>query len=438
MASSEGRYEIEAAKLRLAAAKKQVSSAQQLASSTRDMYNDAKKGIDNAKRTLDNAKKAMDTVTKTNNMAKSQLSASTNEMNEAQSRLAEAEKRWEVIEIDDLDSPKMDDITKSKKRKVSVSPPSRENSNNNDSSSLGVLVAVAHAGGDIRPAAGGGNNRNRTVTAGQSNSVRRASTSLSSPSSSNNNRFDQIIVEGCGNTHVNGTYNRTPATVYVKLGGLAGATLAIYRGSFKWFIGTWNVNNNTSHLVHYTSPPNNAMVPPENGWIVISNSGVLPAPTCRVENSGSRQRQQIEAEVQRRLEARSSTRNNGAQIKTITIDSCGVPEVNGTYSRSIDTHEGSPMYKKFGKYNNESATFIIFCQKYGSNNNSYWNIGCGKNLLFRNKIVSPLYFYRSSRAVGAGPNAGSVALPPMDLNEWVCRNEGKMPLPQLECVSPTV
>ena len=78
------------------------------------------------KGTLDNAKKAMDTVTKTNNMAKSQLSASTNEMKEAQSRLVEAEKRWEVIEIDDLDG---NDITKSKKRKVSISPPSRESNN---------------------------------------------------------------------------------------------------------------------------------------------------------------------------------------------------------------------------------------------------------------------------------------------------------------------
>ena len=437
MASSEGRYEIEAAKLRLAAAKKQVSSAQQLASSTRDMYNDAK-------RTLDNAKKAMDTVTKTNNMAKSHLSASTNEMEEAQSRLVEAEKRWEVIEIDDLDSPKMDDITKSKKRKVSVSPPSRENNNNNDSSSLGVLVAVAHAGGDIRPAAGGGNNRNRnrTVTAGQSNSARRASTSLSSPSSSNNNRFDRIIVEGCGNTHVNGTYHRAQivgATVYIKPGGLAGArAFAIFQvGGSYWNIGTWNVNNNTSHLVHYTtrpdytSPPNNALVPPENGWIVVSNFGVLPAPTCRVENSGPRQRQQIEAEVQRRLEASSSTRNNGAQNETISIDSCGVPEVNGTYSQNINpsTHEGSPIYKKVGTYYNESVTFGIFCKKHGSNNNTYWHIGV---------LGKMTCFYRSSRAVGAGPNAGSVALPPMGSNEWVCYSEGKMPLPQLELLSPTV
>ena len=435
MASSEGRYEIEAAKLRLAAAKTQVSSAQQLVSSTREMYN-------NAKRTLDNAKKAMDTVTKTNNMAKSQLSASTNEMKEAQSRLTEAEKRWEVIEIDDLGSPKKDDdITKNKKRKVSVSPPSRESNNNND---IGTYVLAAARAGGIRPAAGGGNNRNRTVTAGQSNSVRRASTSLSSPSSSNNNRFDQIIVEGCGNTHVNGTYNRSHvgATVYIKLGGLAGArAFAIFQvGESYWNIGTWNVNNNTSHLVHYTtrpdytSPPNNALVPPENGWIVVSHFGVLPAPTCRVENSGSRPRQQIEAEVQRRLEARSSTRNNGAQTKTIIIDSCGVSEVNGTYSRNINpsTHEGSPIYKKFGTYNNESITFGIFCKKHGSNNNTYWHIGV---------LGKMTCFYRSSRAVGAGPNAGSVALPPMDSNEWVCiRNEGKMPLPQLEleCMSPTV
>lgn len=41
MSTSEGRYEIEAAKLRLAAAKKQVSSAQNLMSSAEEMYDNS-------------------------------------------------------------------------------------------------------------------------------------------------------------------------------------------------------------------------------------------------------------------------------------------------------------------------------------------------------------------------------------------------------------
>ena len=133
--------------------------------------------------------------------------------------------------------------------------------------------------------------------------------------------------------------------------------------------------------------------------------------------------------------ARSSNSNSSAadtndvdQI-VFEVQGCGVSEVNGSYSRHIKTYEGSPVYKNSRTYNNESVTFVIFCRASGgagSNiDNKYWYIGVSGKMT---------YFYRSLRAVGAGPNASSVVLPPMNSNEWVCKDKGIMPLPRLEKV----
>jgi len=93
--ASEGSREIEAAKRRLAAAKLQASSVNQIVQSARTTLESLKKSIQAAKKNLQ--------------IAETQVEQTRKEVEAAEKYVAESEKRWEVIDIDDVDDDNDDD-----------------------------------------------------------------------------------------------------------------------------------------------------------------------------------------------------------------------------------------------------------------------------------------------------------------------------------------
>ena len=130
----------------------------------------------------------------------------------------------------------------------------------------------------------GMNDNNTAVAVGRSNESSNISTS-----SSNGTR---IVVEGCGLSEVNGTYNRrlntyNGAPVYVKHGTNSRGH-GIYRSltlSQRWYIGNWDVVAGKPFDFRETFYLNDAdascETPPEDGWVVDPFFGAAPAPTCR-------------------------------------------------------------------------------------------------------------------------------------------------------------
>ena len=108
----------------------------------------------------------------------------------------------------------------------------------------------------------------------------------------------------------------------------------------------------------------------------------------------------------------------------ITVEGCGTSAVNGLYTKTDTLCEGSPTFSKTGIYNGNSEVIVIFCRKGASSRNKFWYIGISGK---------PIFFYRSSRAVGAGPNAGTAVYPPCLASEWVKKDayKGLLPLPRV-------
>jgi len=113
--------------------------------------------------------------------------------------------------------------------------------------------------------------------------------------------FNQVVVEGCGLSDVNGTYNRVPgvmykgAPVYSKkvlhmgtiLSDKKAVEYVIYRNSMSfspnnWFISGWkgsvsDIDSSPNNVSLYGSPQNaDCLAPPVNGWKV--TYGCQPAP----------------------------------------------------------------------------------------------------------------------------------------------------------------
>jgi len=169
MVLSEGRHEIETARQRLTAAKAQASAAAQMMKSAQLMSDAAQKEV---------------------------LAASEG--------LKKAEERWNVINVDiDDDTATANNNNdnnegNNKRRKVSVSP---QSSNANNSNINTVRVGGNHTG---------------TAT-GDNTAVTSSSTGI----------VEQIVVEGCGSSAVNGIYSRRTALykgapVYYKVGSVEG------------------------------------------------------------------------------------------------------------------------------------------------------------------------------------------------------------------------
>ena len=118
----------------------------------------------------------------------------------------------------------------------------------------------------------------------------------------------------------------------------------------------------------------------------------------------------------------ASTRANSASIEKgqvvtkVEVVECGTLEVNGTYTRAVQSrtgqpqlHEGSPIYKKRGIWNGRAEDFVIY------RHNSAWTIGVsGKAILF----------YMTA--------AGQSALaPPRNSSDWTVKDKGVLPPPRM-------
>lgn len=188
--SSEGRYEIEAAKHRLISAKKQASVASKNMESAKVMTSDAKSNLESAKAMMESAMAMME-------RAKDSVKSSSEEVDAAEKFLAAAEKRWEVIDIaDDVDdsSPKKDE-TSDKRTKVSLSP---QRPDVGSSNGVGGVTSTAYNRSNSNNNAGVGGqyqynmNMNTAVAAQHHSGV-----------------ANSIIVEGCGMHDANGVYIRS-------------------------------------------------------------------------------------------------------------------------------------------------------------------------------------------------------------------------------------
>ena len=118
-------------------------------------------------------------------------------------------------------------------------------------------------------------------------------------------------------------------------------------------IGDYTNKNKALFKSHKTK---NGIIPPDGGlmsWTTVSRTrrGVSengPAPKCRVRNN---------------------TANN---VELITIEGCGVPEVNGVYMRNGDQSDKVPEYMKRGTWKGSPGIFDI---QRGEEYGSSWQIG---------------------------------------------------------------
>eukprot|EP01083_Nonionella_stella_P107766 312539_1 len=108
VSSSEGRHEIEAAKLRLAAAKSQTIVATKMLTS--------------AEAAEESAKKTSAITPKSTRDARDQVGSCKKEMEEAEKYLKETEERWEVI---DIDEERLDSLEKKRRRANTRASPAR-------------------------------------------------------------------------------------------------------------------------------------------------------------------------------------------------------------------------------------------------------------------------------------------------------------------------
>ena len=351
--SSEGRYEIEAARQRLASAKKQASAA----SSNMDL----------ASKTMEAARIMMEN-------AKSLLENSSKEVDAAKKCLLDEEKRWEVIEIDDSnDNTQENESHKKRKRKTSVVSPQEGNNaysrhsrnNTDDGRSPGDNSAATTTASSTAPA----------VTPGRERAIGASATTPAASSSSISNNVTRVVVEGCGISVVNGTYTQVVellndgAPSFWKKGWWGGKLCkhAIYRRKFNntniWVFGYLDDEGGGRSMKRlYTSRVNaNSLTPPEDGWdAFVGNGGVYPPPKCRMiyDNDttagGVGVRGTATPSSSTATTASSSSYNadprTGDVADQIVVEGCGNTEINGTYNRVVGVrNEGAPVYRKGGK-----------------------------------------------------------------------------------------
>ena len=156
-----------------------------------------------------------------------------------------------------------------------------------------------------------------------------------------------IMVEGCGNVEVNGTYSRnfqnTNDREYSKRGKWNGQVVnfSIYQKyymtspNYKWYIGrseTPTSSGTNSNFALFRSAENNDMFPPNNGWKVIGTKrgGLYPGPTFRA-----------------------------VDIKQVTVEGCGLSKFDGSYIRADGQNGDAPQYVKYEQHDGKAETFFI-------------------------------------------------------------------------------
>mmetsp|Transcript_19238 Transcript_19238/g.41705 ORF Transcript_19238/g.41705 Transcript_19238/m.41705 type:complete len:273 (+) Transcript_19238:2-820(+) len=260
--SSEGCREIEAVEQRLAAAKAQESSASEMMDSANDMLATARKNMESSR----------------------------NEVKATEALLKDAEKRWEVIDVDASAAGSPENDSRSKRRKVSVLSDGVNEARCDSARALvgGTTSQTSNSATSINAVGGVTNGRRPVgVTSG-------ATTNHSD--NSGNGIVEQMVIEGCGLTEVNGTFQRVEGAtcndlpMYSKKGQWEGSTVDFVMCCYLsglWYIGIWPIGMPMDECgifsdSLYRSPCNDdgSGIPPENGWMVWCD-GVGPAPKCR-------------------------------------------------------------------------------------------------------------------------------------------------------------
>jgi len=328
---TEGRREIEAAKQRLASAK----SHEKFIS----------KSLQSAKVVEDAAKKAREDI-------QLQAISSKKEVEDAQKFLAEAESRWEVIDVDadEEGTSTQNDENSNKKRKVSLSPLQGNSNNDGNTNEITNTNAADSQNSDLF---------HDCLDHSGSAAVGGSSASAASPS---NNIACQIVVEGCGTTFANGTYNQAAnrcngAPVYIKQNS---TTIAIYRHFFSvpnrnaWSIGQWS--NGLPGVIFYRDANDNSsqsIAPPGNDWEPVG--GIYPLPTCRlIANNQSNLSNNGPVSTYTAAADRSS--NAPPSVDQIVVEGCGKSEFNGTYKREVSWL----IFMKWSSDNTSKTTAAIY------------------------------------------------------------------------------
>ena len=228
--------------------------------------------------------------------------------------LKKAEERWNVINVDieddiattannnndDNNNDDNNNEVSNKRRKVSVSPQQGSNANNSN----------------INAVRGGIHMRTASISTGDT-----------AVSSSSAGIVEQIVVEGCGSSVVNGVYSRRTALykgvpVYYKRGsmhGAAGCFVIVRNATFQlWLIVFQKYHQSTTNVedyeLFYKSTRANALAsgisPPKYGWITAS--GQNPAPTCRpIDNLSANDSATVSA-----TSTQTATAQNGNNFQT--------------------------------------------------------------------------------------------------------------------------
>ncbi|KAL7539483.1 hypothetical protein ACHAXR_009336 [Thalassiosira sp. AJA248-18] len=352
--TSEGLHEIDAAKQRLAAAKAHVSSAA--------------KNMDSAKAMMEAAKAMMAS-------AQSMLDSSAKEAEEAEKCLKESEKRWEVIDVDGDGVP---DSPQKKRRKVSLSP--------QQGSGAKTIRGVESESNAVGSNIGTGSE---------------VTTDVSS---------DTIVVEGAGESEVNGAYKLgarkiSGVPVYCKGGRWKGKAMefALYyrvgpTGGF-WLIGVGNAN--FTRLYRTINPvPVRTDIPPGNfDWVAMKGT-TNPAPKLLPG-------------------APSIVHHDGMTVNTVIIEGCGLSEVNGKYSFTKHLkNDGVRSYIREGQWKGKTSNVMLF-RFSEAGGKKYW---CISKLPCEGQ--AQINFYCTNC-----PDD----LPPRNGNGWtVFQNAGIAPLPRLK------
>ena len=117
--------------------------------------------------------------------------------------------------------------------------------------------------------------------------------SAASTASQSTSDVNQVIVEGCGLSGVNGTFTKLVGQMYNGAPVYINRVYAMYRNSLSmgpnsWFISVLHGNVSTiggNDNDRYGSPNNaDSMTPPTNGWVPL-NDWDGPAPRCQLLNT---------------------------------------------------------------------------------------------------------------------------------------------------------
>ena len=238
---------------------------------------------------------------------------------------------------------------------------------------------------------------------------------------------DKIVVEGCGTTELNGTYRiykydvHHGAPYYTKTGVWEGIeqTFAIFRESSKTKTNVWCIGRSTVgthgtpfNMTMFRSKDNaNCMTPSQHrgGWCIVGRTrgGVYPAPRCRVNAVTGRVFTSGEA-----ASTRGAVGNATQSVEQVTIEGCGLNEVNGIYKRTDEQSNGAPEYTKWGQWKGRRVRFDIWC-----------GITLSQQLRWyiQADCIDHLYC--------AAPTLGNPKIPPME--RWEIIGSGVHPAPRL-------